>query len=140
MNTLVEPSVREHELKCWPGQYDAILSGDKAFEYRNNDRDFQADDVLHLRRFQPVGQVYTGEEMRVRVTYVLRSGFGLPDGYAVLSLESPLTQSQAAEIERLRAALECIAGTTASEHGTTPMMLTRCMKFAEAALTQPTKE
>lgn len=49
--------------------------------------------------------------------------------------------SNAAEVERLREALTEIVETKASEHGTTPMMLFRCMKLAEAALTnqQPTE-
>lgn len=75
-----------HELKCWPDPYDAIADGSKPFEWRKNDRDFKVGDTLHLRRFQPIGQFYTGEWMRVRVSYVLRNGFGLPDGYAVLGL------------------------------------------------------
>jgi len=78
----------EHELKCWPGPYDAIADGRKLFEYRKNDRDYEVGDVLHLRRFQPAGNFYTGASMRMTVTYVLRAGFGVPDGYAVLGISS----------------------------------------------------
>jgi hypothetical protein len=110
-----QAAVREHELKCWPGPYDSIERGEKTCEYRLNDRDFATGDVLHLRRFQPAGQLYTGAEMRRKVTHVLRSGFGLPGGYAILSLESPLTKSQGDEIVRLRAALELICKGAPSE-------------------------
>jgi len=106
----------EHELKCWPGPYDAIADGRKLFEYRKNDRDYEVGDVLYLRRFQPVGNFYTGASMRMVITYVLRAGFGVPDGYAVLGLSSlaagvaqpasakPLTDAQ----YYLRRALEWI--------------------------------
>lgn len=45
-----------------------------------------------------------------------------------------------AEMVRLREALAEIADTKASEHGTTPMMLFRCIKLAQHALTQPTEQ
>src|SRR3954470_11426726 len=55
----------EHELKCWPEFYKALVSGEKTFELRKNDRGFRVGDVLWLREWRrlafsaPLGQ-YTG--------------------------------------------------------------------------------
>jgi hypothetical protein len=78
---------REHELKCWPPFFQAILEGDKNFEVRKNDRGFQAGDVLRLREWDPkkVANNYTGRDFPMVVTYVL-SGFGIQDGYVVMGL------------------------------------------------------
>lgn len=72
----------EHELKCWPEFFQAIVEGHKPFEYRLNDRNFQVGDVLHLREWVPnpswdganpqeVPGSYTGRALRKRVGYVL---------------------------------------------------------------------
>ena len=65
-----------HELKTWPDFYKAIEDGRKTFEFRINDRGFQAGDVLHLREWDPKDNYlsshnYTGKTMLVDVTYVL---------------------------------------------------------------------
>lgn len=78
----------EHELKTWPTFYEAVAAGDKTFELRKDDREFQVGDTLHLREWQPSG--YTGRECKRRVTYVLTNApnFGLMPGFAVLGLAS----------------------------------------------------
>jgi hypothetical protein len=92
----------EHILKCWPNSYDAIAAGVKCFEWRRDDRGFECGDTLVLRMWDP-GPGITGvipkgyvwkhfwvaaqDEQRVRVTYILRGQFGVPDGYCVMSIE-----------------------------------------------------
>lgn len=39
-----------HELKTWPTYWDAVERGEKLFEVRENDRFFQAGDVVELIR------------------------------------------------------------------------------------------
>jgi hypothetical protein len=86
-----------HELKCWPEYFGAILSGEKTFEIRKNDRGFKVGDELWLREFGEGGAgqgfVYTGRETRRTVSYVLDGeghiGFGLVPGYCVLALTWP---------------------------------------------------
>lgn len=85
-------TVREHELKCWPAFFQAILDGDKTFEVRKNDRGFQKGDVLRLREYDPTTSYvypsgrYTGRDLLMVVGYVL-SGFpGIQDGYVVMGL------------------------------------------------------
>lgn len=31
---------KTHEIKIWPSQFDAVVSGHKTFEWRKNDRDY----------------------------------------------------------------------------------------------------
>ena len=81
----------EHELKCWPEYFGAILSGKKQFEVRLNDRDFKAGDTLKLLEFDPISKQYTGRcEIRV-VSYIMRDSdlFGLSalqPGYVIMSI------------------------------------------------------
>lgn len=83
-----------HELKCAVDPYREVDRGRKLFEYRKNDRDFQVGDVLDLREFArrdivdtPEAALYTGARLRRLVTYVLKGpDFGVPEGFAVLSL------------------------------------------------------
>jgi len=100
----------EHELKIWPSYFKAIQEGRKTFETRKADRDFDVGDVLRLREWSPavprsmyLPEGYTGREMRVRVTYILRGdgGFGVMLGYVVMAIKvesapSPEKQSPAA--------------------------------------------
>lgn len=88
---------RTHFLKTWPEYFDAIVSGEKRFELRKNDRDYRVGDRLDLAEFDPQGGHFTGREHTVQVTYVLQGGaFGLPEGYAVMSI-APVPTEQAGE-------------------------------------------
>jgi hypothetical protein len=88
-----------HELKTWPAYFERLLSGEKTFEVRKDDRGFQAGDELLLREFDPAKcrlrdgclptrcPAYTGRELRFTAGFVYRQGAGLDCGpYVVLSL------------------------------------------------------
>jgi hypothetical protein len=109
-----------HELKTWPGPFGAVLTGEKTFEWRRDDRTppFATGDVLVLMEFIPCAQCgggmrvsdhtdfvdcpcvdtpkpggkFTGRQIQVRVTYLLRGEapptrcFGVPKGYLVMSI------------------------------------------------------
>lgn len=75
-----------HDLKCWPEHYDAIAQGVKTLELRLDDRDYQTGDYLHLRRYEPMTQAYTGAAMDVLVTHTLRGGPWLTPGYVAMSV------------------------------------------------------
>lgn len=91
--------MREHILKTWPNAFDAVKDGRKCFEWRKDDRGFEVGDVLVLREWDPHGGTYgfSGDyvwrldggynELRARVTYVLRGAFGVPADYCVMSIE-----------------------------------------------------
>ncbi len=78
-------SEKEHELKTWPSFFGTIISGHKRFEIRKDDRGFRIGDCLRLREWHPDLKEYTGEEVLMRVTTIVR-GFGLKDGYCVMGV------------------------------------------------------
>lgn len=94
---------RWHVLKTDPDVFDAVAAGLKTHEIRLNDRDFKVGDGLILRRTQHSGQdmaagaplSYTGQVCRKLVSHVL-TGYGLAEGWVVLSLASEARASQAA--------------------------------------------
>ena len=81
-----------HELKCLSSFFDAIQSGEKKFEIREErDRHFEVGDILFLREVEGDGS-YTGKELRVYVKYIMRHKnfpLGIPEGYAVMSISAP---------------------------------------------------
>jgi hypothetical protein len=82
--------MKTHELKTWPGPFEAMWQEIKRFEVRRDDRGFEPRDRLWLREWNPETQEYTGRELRdVMVKYVLRGddavGFGVQPGYCVMS-------------------------------------------------------
>jgi len=83
--------MEEHDLKCWPRPFQALYDGTKTFEYRLNDRDFEVGDTLRIKEWNPDigdGGQYTGRELKVAVTYILRGGkFGVPKRYVVMAVE-----------------------------------------------------
>lgn len=81
-------SLRHHELKAWPEYFRAVYSGQKSFEIRKNDRDYQKGDTLTIREFNPDNSTYTGRSCSRRVTYVLPGGqFGLAEGVVAMAIK-----------------------------------------------------
>lgn len=86
----------EHDLKVWPRFFDALLSGEKTFEVRKDDRGFRAGDTLLLREWRPYADPdepvvsygeYTGRELRRTVTYLMTGpAFGIERGYVVMAI------------------------------------------------------
>lgn len=58
-----------HELKILPEFFTAVKKGKKTFEIRVNDRLYKVNDHLLLKEW--TGDDYTGEEIKVRVKYIL---------------------------------------------------------------------
>ena len=76
-----------HELKTWSEYYTNILLGEKTFEVRKNDRDFQKGDILILKEWNNEINEYTGKSIVRTVGYILHGGqFGIEDGYCVMQL------------------------------------------------------
>ncbi|HEX9996522.1 MAG TPA: ASCH/PUA domain-containing protein [Abditibacterium sp.] len=80
--------MKHHFLKTWPKHFDAVARGEKTFEARKNDRDFQVGDTLTLQRFdQKTGQ-FTGAEIDKRISHILHGGaYGIAEGHCILSLQ-----------------------------------------------------
>lgn len=81
-----------HDLKTWPTAFEAVAAGLKPWELRKNDRNYQVGDRLRLRRWVPLVEKYTGEEVERQVVWMLEGpAFGLPEGYVIMSLSAPPT-------------------------------------------------
>jgi Domain of unknown function (DUF3850) len=92
----------EHELKIWPRFYEEVESGRKTYELRKDDRDFQCDDTLVLKEYDPDTKKYSGRQVVRRVTSIMRTFAGLEHGFCLMSiapLEDPLrTELVAAKV------------------------------------------
>lgn len=75
----------EHKLKIVSTFYKAILQDKKTFEVRKDDRPFKEGDTLLLQEISELG--YTGREMTVDVTYILRDNDYVKDGYCIMSIK-----------------------------------------------------
>ncbi len=86
-----------HELKTDPEVFEEVIAGLKKFEIRKDDRDFKCGDSLLLRKTDLSamdafnnGEAlhYTGDEIIVGVTYILRGPiYGLSEGWVIMSIE-----------------------------------------------------
>lgn len=78
-----------HALKTWPEYYKTIISGEKTFDIRKDDRMFRMDDILLLQEYDPISKIYTGKEKYFSITFILRDSpdFGLKEGYCILSIK-----------------------------------------------------
>lgn len=75
-----------HELKTWPKYFDLVAEGQKPFELRKNDRNFNILDILLLQRFDPEKNAYTGAEIQAVVLSVLEDFAGIEPGYCVMGI------------------------------------------------------
>lgn len=73
-----------HELKITPEHYRPVFTRHKTAELRNNDRQFEVDDVIVLREWRE--GTYTGQSVVRKVIHVADVGSYLP-GYVLLSME-----------------------------------------------------
>lgn len=84
-----------HELKTWSEFFIAILSGEKKFEVRKNDRGYHVGDILILKEWDNFSSSYTGAILKVKVKFILHGGqFGIEEGYCVMSIEKIPTPTQ----------------------------------------------
>lgn len=77
-----------HELKTFSKPFIAVATCEKTHEVRRADRQYNVGDVLHLREWDQMMNVYTGRAVMVAVTYVTRPcEHGLPDDVCVMSIK-----------------------------------------------------
>lgn len=74
-----------HGLKITPNYFEKVVSKEKSFEIRYNDRNFQVGDILKLMEYTDGS--YTGRFVYVKVTYILRDFEGLQPNFVGLSIE-----------------------------------------------------
>lgn len=85
-----------HKIKLREEFADAVLSGEKNFEIRENDRGYQKGDEIHFRVVDEAGFAvnhklsHTG--VKYEITYVL-SGWGIKDGCVVFGIRRKETNN-----------------------------------------------
>lgn len=78
----------KHYLKTWPEVFEKVLSGEKTFEVRKNDRDFRVGDLVKLNEFNPITGYSKRETAWLEIVYILPGGqFGIAEGYVVMQLK-----------------------------------------------------
>jgi hypothetical protein len=81
-----------HELKSAPRYFWPVTTGEKQFELRRDDRNFAVGDLLRLREWFGEG-TYSGQEVIVRIAYILRNSdrcqgsAGLLPDFAILGIK-----------------------------------------------------
>ena len=83
-------AIKRHELKILPEYFNAVICGEKTFELRKNDRDFQRGDVVCLMEYDTLNAELTGRQQLIEITYVLYGDektekYGLKKGYCIFS-------------------------------------------------------
>ncbi len=76
-----------HAVKIVPRYFDAVISGEKTFEVRKNDRPFQVGDLLALNEYDVENKCYTRNSCLVYIDYILDSADYCKNGYVVLSIK-----------------------------------------------------
>jgi ASC-1-like (ASCH) protein len=76
-----------HKLKTWPEYFEAVKRGDKTFEIRKNDRNFQIGDKITLIEYNPALDRLTGDWLIVEITYILESQMFVQEGYVCMSIK-----------------------------------------------------
>ena len=74
-----------HELKILPEYFLEVVNGNKTFEVRKNDRDFQIGDYVTLREYNIETNEYTGRQINVKITYVLDNSNYCKEGFVIFS-------------------------------------------------------
>lgn len=77
-------SRRNHYLKTEPIFFMDCVLGNKPFEVRFNDRDFQPYDYLFLQEYITG---YTGRECQFQVTYVLSDNRFCKEGFVIMGIK-----------------------------------------------------
>lgn len=77
-----------HKLKIKEDFANAIITGDKSFEIRKNDRGFQRGDLIEFVVVDDKGVAYHHEidKYLYKINYVM-NGYGLKNGYVVFGIE-----------------------------------------------------
>lgn len=78
-------SRQHHHIKILPKYYRAIESGNKTFEVRFNDRNYQVHDMLHLEEW--LNGEYTGRRITAEVTYMIDDPNYCKDGYVIMAIK-----------------------------------------------------
>jgi hypothetical protein len=90
VNTVHGDKAQTHTLKTEHEAWMAVREGTKTAEFRRDDRGFQVGDLLRLKHGTDLA---TGLVLHRRITHIVRGpAFGIPEGYAMLSIAPELCE------------------------------------------------
>lgn len=75
----------QHKIKILPEYFNSVLNGQKRFEIRNNDRNYQVGDVVTLEEYNADKRYYTGRVYRCEITYI--TNFMQKENYIVFGFK-----------------------------------------------------
>ena len=78
--------MKTHMLKSWPEYFRASVEGQKDFEVRKNDRDFEEGDRLTLLEWSPIKRQYTGAHINAVIGRVFKLDALGYDGIVVFNV------------------------------------------------------
>lgn len=80
--------MKTHKIKLLLNFCDDVLSGDKSFEIRENDRGYQKGDRIVFQPYEPSDPFvkHPISDKVYEITYIL-NGWGLKDGYVVFGIK-----------------------------------------------------
>lgn len=81
-----------HDLKILPEYFVEVVRGNKTFEVRKDDRPFNVGDELILYEVN-CGR-YTGRNIKVIITYILRNPDYCKEGYCILGIKQPVKRGR----------------------------------------------
>lgn len=73
-----------HELKILPEYFNQVISGNKNWELRKNDRGFKVGDLIVIKEWV---ERYTGRSSLGTIKFILENYTGIENGYCILSIE-----------------------------------------------------
>ena len=82
-----EKTIKLHKLKLVQPFFSEVQKGTKTFELRRNDRDFQIEDEICLQEYDMVHHVFSGDEIKGEITYVLKNRVGLDEDFCIFSFK-----------------------------------------------------
>lgn len=75
-----------HRLKTVEPYFSEVRAGNKTFEVRKADRDFNVGDTLELVQYFPETDSYGDVDVR-EITYILADPPYVPEGYVILAIK-----------------------------------------------------
>lgn len=75
-----------HQLKILSKYYKSVISGEKTFEVRKDDRNFKVGDIVILNEIDDLN-IFTGNYIGVRITYIIRDSDFCKSGFCIFSFE-----------------------------------------------------
>lgn len=80
--------MKVHSLKTIHQFFQDVWNEEKSFEIRNNDRNFQIDDLLLLQEYDANNNKYSGREILCDITYILYDFEveGIMTGFCVIGI------------------------------------------------------